>query len=112
MLSLIFGPGRVDQSGPTSRVGPNARECQYLSQQESLNEWLSKKRENSVVYIALGTEVTLSQELMHELAHGIEKSRLPFIWVVKNAGPDVIPSGFETSVFGPWFCLDRLGTSS
>jgi hypothetical protein len=24
MLSLIFGPGRVDQSGPSSRVGPNA----------------------------------------------------------------------------------------
>jgi hypothetical protein len=33
MLSLIFGPGRVDQSGPTSRVRPNSREDQYLSQQ-------------------------------------------------------------------------------
>jgi len=33
MLSLIFGPGRVDQSGPSSRVGPNAREGQYSSQQ-------------------------------------------------------------------------------
>jgi len=32
MLSLIFGPGRVDQSGPSSRVGPNAREGQYFSQ--------------------------------------------------------------------------------
>jgi hypothetical protein len=33
MLSLIFGPGRVDQSGPSSRVGPNAQEGHYSSQQ-------------------------------------------------------------------------------
>jgi len=37
MLSLIFGPGRVDQSGPSSRVGPNAREGQYSSQHKTLN---------------------------------------------------------------------------
>jgi hypothetical protein len=34
MLFLIFGPGRVDQSGPTSWIGPNAREGQYLSQHQ------------------------------------------------------------------------------
>ncbi|KAM1155722.1 hypothetical protein ACFX13_027166 [Malus domestica] len=72
---------------------------------EVLREWLENKKPNSVVYIALGTEVTLSQELMHELAHGIEKSGLPFIWVVNNRplvegvfGPDVIPLGFQTRV--------------
>ncbi|TQE10350.1 hypothetical protein C1H46_004062 [Malus baccata] len=48
---------------------------------EVLKEWLENKKPNSVVYIALGTEVTLSQELMHELAHGIEKSGCPlFGW--------------------------------
>jgi len=33
MLSLIFGPGRMDQSGPSSRVRSGAREGQYCSQQ-------------------------------------------------------------------------------
>ncbi|KAM1155726.1 hypothetical protein ACFX13_027170 [Malus domestica] len=42
---------------------------------------------------------------MHELAHGIEKSGLPFIWVFNNRplvegvlGPEVIPLGFQTRV--------------
>ncbi|CAL9027628.1 unnamed protein product [Prunus brigantina] len=72
---------------------------------EVLREWLDNKKEKSVIYIALGTEVTLSQELIHELAHGIEKSGLPFIWVVNNRplvegmlGADIIPPGFETRV--------------
>ncbi|TQD85141.1 hypothetical protein C1H46_029315 [Malus baccata] len=72
---------------------------------EVLREWLENKKPNSVVYIALGTEVTLSQELMHELARGIEKSGLPFIWVVNNRplvegvlGSDIIPFGFQTQV--------------
>jgi hypothetical protein len=33
MLFPIFGPGRVDQRGPTFRIGPNCREDLYLSQQ-------------------------------------------------------------------------------
>ncbi|KAM2420098.1 hypothetical protein EV1_026299 [Malus domestica] len=72
---------------------------------EVLREWLENKKPNSVVYIAFGTEVTPSQELMHELAHGIEKSGLPFIWVVNNRplvegvlGADIIPPGFQTRV--------------
>lgn len=67
-----------------------------------LREWLDAKKEKSVVYIALGTEVTLSQEWMHELAHGIEISGLSFIWVLGNRqlteAPDIIPPGFETRV--------------
>ncbi|GMN61347.1 hypothetical protein TIFTF001_030435 [Ficus carica] len=74
---------------------------------ESLKRWLDNKEENSVVYIALGTELSLSQELMHELAHGLEKSGLPFFWVVNDRplvegvfGVDIIPPGFETRVSG------------
>lgn len=67
-----------------------------------LREWLDNKKEKSVVYIALGTEVTLSQEWMHELAHGIEISGLSFIWVLGNRqlteAPEIIPPGFETRV--------------
>ncbi|KAK3210445.1 hypothetical protein Dsin_015151 [Dipteronia sinensis] len=70
-------------------------------------DWLDSKREKSVIYVALGTEVTLSQELMHELAFGLEKSGLPFIWVVKNRplvegemGPLLFPTGFEDRVSG------------
>ncbi|KAJ0090348.1 hypothetical protein Patl1_13507 [Pistacia atlantica] len=72
-----------------------------------LKDWLDNKEERSVVYVALGTELTLSQELMHELAYGLEKSGLPFIWVVKKRplvegkmGSDQVPLGFEDRVSG------------
>ncbi|XP_040968584.1 UDP-glycosyltransferase 91C1-like, partial [Gossypium hirsutum] len=51
---------------------------------EALKKWLDSKQEKSVFYVALGSEVSLSQESMHELAFGIEKSGLPFIWVVRK----------------------------
>lgn len=72
---------------------------------EVLKQWLNRKEDNSVVYIALGSELSVGQEWMHELAWGIEKSGLPFIWVVNDRplvegrlGSGIIPSGFETRV--------------
>ncbi|XP_030465246.2 UDP-glycosyltransferase 91C1-like [Syzygium oleosum] len=62
---------------------------------KALKSWLDTKREKSVLYVALGTEVILSSELMNELASGIEKSGLPFVWVVRNCP---IPAGFEERV--------------
>uniref|UniRef100_A0A803QSM9 Uncharacterized protein n=1 Tax=Cannabis sativa TaxID=3483 RepID=A0A803QSM9_CANSA len=72
---------------------------------EALKLWLDCRKGKSVVYIALGSELSLSQESMHELAFGIEKSGLPFVWVINNRplvegklGLNIIPSGFETRV--------------
>ncbi|XWS17437.1 hypothetical protein CRYUN_Cryun33cG0067600 [Craigia yunnanensis] len=72
---------------------------------EDVKKWFDSKEEKSVFYVALGSEESLSQEFMHELAFGIEKSNLPFIWVVKNRplvegkmGQDIIHPGFEERV--------------
>ncbi|KAK6248724.1 hypothetical protein QUC31_020289 [Theobroma cacao] len=74
---------------------------------EAMKKWLDSKRDKTVFYVALGSEVSLSQEFMHELASGIEKSGLPFIWAVRNRPlvegqlvQDVLPSGFEERVSG------------
>ncbi|GKV13966.1 hypothetical protein SLEP1_g24916 [Rubroshorea leprosula] len=71
----------------------------------ALKKWLDGMKEKSVFYVALGTEVTLSPEQSHELASGVEKSGLPFIWVVKNRplvegqmGLHIFPQGFEERV--------------
>ncbi|TYH90004.1 hypothetical protein ES332_A13G021200v1 [Gossypium tomentosum] len=71
---------------------------------EAIKSWLDSKGEKSVLYIALGSEVNLSEESMHQLAFGIEKSNLPFIWVVRNRPVDegqmndIIPPGYEKRV--------------
>ncbi|XVF48965.1 hypothetical protein PTKIN_Ptkin03bG0230500 [Pterospermum kingtungense] len=74
---------------------------------ETLKKWLDNQQQKSVLYVALGSEVNLSQEFMHELAFGIEKSELPFIWAVRFPSvsegelvQDIVPPGFEERVSG------------
>ncbi|PIA52260.1 hypothetical protein AQUCO_01000255v1 [Aquilegia coerulea] len=67
--------------------------------------WLDKQSRTSVVYIALGTEATLTQEEINELSLGLELSELPFFWVLRkplSAEIDayVLPDGFEDRIKG------------
>ncbi|KAJ0966269.1 hypothetical protein J5N97_027407 [Dioscorea zingiberensis] len=60
--------------------------------------WLDKQRPRSVVYIAFGSEATLSIELLHELAFGLEMSELHFLWALRKPVGfvgEVLPEGFE-----------------
>lgn len=68
-----------------------------------IKEWLDKQRVNSVVYVSLGTEASLRREELVELALALEKSEVPFFWVLKNEStrPEPqIPDGFEKRVEG------------
>ncbi|TYI25198.1 hypothetical protein ES332_A05G034600v1 [Gossypium tomentosum] len=68
---------------------------------KALKKWLDSKQEKSVFYVALGSEVSLSQQSMHELAFGIEKSGLPFIWVVRK--PPLVEEQFAEVMIPPEF---------
>ncbi|KAL2342125.1 hypothetical protein Fmac_010065 [Flemingia macrophylla] len=59
-----------------------------------IKAWLDTQKGSSVVYVAFGSEVKLSQENLNELALGIELSELPFFWVSRK-GSFELPKGFE-----------------
>ncbi|XP_041022890.1 putative UDP-rhamnose:rhamnosyltransferase 1 [Juglans microcarpa x Juglans regia] len=73
---------------------------------DTISDWLDKKEKGSVVYVALGSEVRLSQENFNELALGLEQSRLPFFWAIRNLSADgngdsiKLPAGFEERTKG------------
>ncbi|PIA52264.1 hypothetical protein AQUCO_01000259v1 [Aquilegia coerulea] len=108
----------------TYRFGVVIRDCDFIALRSCVElepEWISflselnKKtgyfswsgwttRDESVVYVALGTEAVLSQNQSNELALGLERSELPFFWVLR-APPEsyvdmltTLPNGFEEKV--------------
>ncbi|KAL2504494.1 UDP-glycosyltransferase 91A1 [Abeliophyllum distichum] len=72
----------------------------------SIRTWLDNQSKSSVVYVALGSEVTPSQEQLNELALGLELSGVPFFWALRKPSGTVesysvdLPDGFEERVKG------------
>ncbi|CAL4979202.1 unnamed protein product [Urochloa decumbens] len=66
--------------------------------------WLDAQPPGSVVYVALGSEVLLRVELVHELAHGLELAGTRFLWALRKPGgvsdADVLPAGFLERTHG------------
>ncbi|PSR98772.1 Beta-D-glucosyl crocetin beta-1,6-glucosyltransferase [Actinidia chinensis var. chinensis] len=87
-------------------VGPLVQDTNIVEQNDSqIMQWLGTKDEFSTVFVSFGSEYFLSKEEMEEVAHGLELSKLNFIWVVrfpfveKIELQEALPKGF----------LDRLG---
>ncbi|CAN6373052.1 unnamed protein product [Urochloa humidicola] len=60
--------------------------------------WPDLQPGKSVVYVALGSEVPLRVELVHEMAHGLELAGTRFHWALRKprgvVDADVLPAGF------------------
>ncbi|KAJ4771092.1 Glycosyltransferase [Rhynchospora pubera] len=73
---------------------------------EHVIDWLNKHPPKSILYIALGSEAALSSELLHQLALGLERSRVPFLWALRKpvgmvgAATDILPASFEERIKG------------
>ncbi|XP_010542752.1 PREDICTED: UDP-glycosyltransferase 89C1-like [Tarenaya hassleriana] len=64
-----------------------------------LTAWLDAFPENSVVYVAFGSQVSMGKAQGEAIAAALEKSGVRFIWAVKKSGGDdtaeIVPRGFE-----------------
>ncbi|KAG6490292.1 putative UDP-rhamnose:rhamnosyltransferase 1 [Zingiber officinale] len=74
-------PTSADELASHAEAGPSS---------STILRWLSEQLPRSVVYVAIGSEATLSAEQERELASGLELSAVPFLWAVRK------PSGSET----------------
>lgn len=66
--------------------------------------WLDEQPANSVVYVAFGSFTIFNQRQFQELAHGLEVTGRPFLWVVRpgltDGEADALPRGFRDKVRG------------
>ncbi|XP_059447430.1 abscisate beta-glucosyltransferase-like [Corylus avellana] len=99
--------------GPVSLYNRNVADKAERGQQASIDEqsclkWLGDKEPDSVLYISFGSLARFSPLQLIEIAHGLEASNHPFIWVVgkifmKSEGTreeeeNWLPDGFEERI--------------
>ncbi|KAJ3703462.1 hypothetical protein LUZ61_007167 [Rhynchospora tenuis] len=63
-------------------------------------EWLDTQAPKSVIYISLGSVVTLTKEEMAKMAHELMTNGRPFLWVVRPDCREHLPQGFLEEVKG------------
>ncbi|KAH6828725.1 hypothetical protein C2S53_018074 [Perilla frutescens var. hirtella] len=102
----------IKKSRPCWAIGPilPTSSADNLEHSHACLEWLDKQEPKSVIYVSFGTTVSLSDEQINELAHGLERSKVKFLWVLRDADKgDVfdgevrraeLPEGFEERVGG------------
>ncbi|XAR72410.1 Soyasaponin III rhamnosyltransferase [Bertholletia excelsa] len=82
-------------------------EGEYLNLLEELYQrpsatfkWLDMQKSKTLVFVGFGSEYKMPLEQIHELAHGLELSQLPFIWVLRSPEGaqsfNLLPPGFLT----------------
>ncbi|KAF6152345.1 hypothetical protein GIB67_005999 [Kingdonia uniflora] len=69
--------------------------------EDKIFKWLDGQKVKSVIFVAFGSEVKLSKDQVHEIAHGLELSKLPFLWVLRKPAwalndddESILPLGF------------------
>ncbi|KAL3524909.1 hypothetical protein ACH5RR_013281 [Cinchona calisaya] len=97
---------------PVGLMPPKMEEGSSHDNNESwvlMKEWLDGLERASVVYIAFGSEVSLSQQELSELALGLELSKVPFFWCLRKPPGSTefssfeLPNGFEERIRGRGF---------
>ncbi|XP_031492917.1 UDP-glycosyltransferase 83A1-like isoform X2 [Nymphaea colorata] len=73
------------------------------AQDWSCIDWLNQQPSSSVIYVSLGSTTVLSRHQLGELAHGLELTGRPFLWVsipdlMDSSGGTVYPEGFMDRV--------------
>uniref|UniRef100_A0ACD5X8T5 Uncharacterized protein n=1 Tax=Avena sativa TaxID=4498 RepID=A0ACD5X8T5_AVESA len=86
----------------------SGRRSASTNREHAAVRWLETQPPGSVVYVALGSEVPLRVEQVHELALGLELAGTRFLWALRKPsgaavlddGADMLPPGFQERTRG------------
>ncbi|VAI23888.1 unnamed protein product [Triticum turgidum subsp. durum] len=90
---------------PPSAEG--ARRAAAQGEEHATEQWLNAQPPDSVIYVALGSEVPLRVEQVHEMAFGLELAGTRFLWALRKPSgaadddsADMLPPGFQDRTSG------------
>ncbi|XP_073128149.1 UDP-glycosyltransferase 90A1-like [Henckelia pumila] len=91
--------------GPKAwNIGPLCLAAKPLPESKSTGylQWLDEKWEKKepVLYVSFGTQAEISPEQFLEIAQGLEKSEVSFLWALKSKDLDFLEPEFESRVKG------------
>ncbi|GLU02588.1 hypothetical protein SLE2022_198330 [Rubroshorea leprosula] len=83
MAKFSFPIFTVGPSIPYSKLEDNSSSCNTEKELNHL-DWLDKQPKYSVLYVSLGSFLSVSREQMDEIAAGLKNSRVRFLWVARG----------------------------
>ncbi|KAJ0083357.1 hypothetical protein Patl1_31212 [Pistacia atlantica] len=101
--------------GPMHKIAP-ASSSSLLEEDTSCMTWLDKQTHNSVIYVSLGSVVSVDEKELTEMAWGLANSKQPFLWVLRpdlvhgSESSDLFPYGFKETV-GDRGCIVKWASS-
>ncbi|CAO2831696.1 unnamed protein product [Amaranthus hypochondriacus] len=67
-------------------IGPlNPIQIEKKDDENYIQKWLAKHETDSVLYVSFGSTTSMTDEQITELALGLERSGVKFLWVLRNA---------------------------
>ncbi|KAL2610348.1 hypothetical protein R1flu_028921 [Riccia fluitans] len=101
--------------GPLFPLDPLGPETEELRRAEDENlkacmQFLDSQAPSSVVYVAFGVEIGLSQEQILELVYGLERSKQPFLCVLHSPEKSVSSGVQDPLSIIPSDCRERTGS--
>ncbi|KAJ3679969.1 hypothetical protein LUZ60_016247 [Juncus effusus] len=82
-LDMLRTALKVPISPIGSLIGSAPTSSAVISKDFEIFNWLDLKDPDSVLYISFGSQNSININQMMELALGLDKSRIPFIWVLR-----------------------------
>lgn len=89
--------------GPLHKIAPTIS-TSLLSEDIHCMRWLDSQPKNSVIYVSVGSFVTIGASELTEMAWGLAKSEQPFLWVIRPGSIigsqwiEQLPEGFKETV--------------
>ncbi|KAM0931423.1 hypothetical protein ACQ4PT_000442 [Festuca glaucescens] len=96
-----------DPRPPAAPVPDGACLATAANREHATVRWLDAQPPGSVLYVALGSEVPLRPDQVHELGLGLELAGTRFLWALRKpsgaaADDDMLPPGFQDRTTTGW----------